>query len=63
VENARLRTKTNCIAAQGTRGGGIYVIDTVGCEAAIEVVYTASADLSTSHARLGHANIRGIVNM
>jgi hypothetical protein len=39
------------------------VLDTVGCEATSEVVCTAGADLSTWHARLGHANIRGIANM
>jgi GAG-pre-integrase domain len=39
------------------------VLDTVGCEATSKVVCTAGADLSTWHARFGHAKKCGIANM
>jgi GAG-pre-integrase domain len=62
-EKCTIKNRNNCIVAQGTRRDGIYVLDTVKWEAAIDVVCMASAELSMWHARLGHANIRGIENM
>jgi hypothetical protein len=47
--------KNKCIAAQGTRRGGIYALGTIGSEFASEVACTAGADLSMWHDRLGHA--------
>jgi hypothetical protein len=55
--------KMQCIAAQRNGKGGIYVLDIIGSEVTSEVAYTASADFSMWHARIGHASIEGIANM
>jgi Integrase core domain/GAG-pre-integrase domain len=51
------------ICAQATRKGGMYVLDTVSGGIQGGTACTANVSISLWHARLGHANMRGIADM
>jgi transposase InsO family protein len=50
------------ICAQATKKGGMYVLDTVSGGVQGGTACTADVSISLWHARLGHANMRGIAN-
>jgi GAG-pre-integrase domain len=51
------------ICAQPTKKGGMYVLDTVSGGVQGGTACRADVSISLWHARLGHANMRGIANM
>jgi hypothetical protein len=51
------------ICAQATKKGGMYVLDTMSGGVQGGTACTADVSISLWHARLGHANMRGIASM
>jgi Integrase core domain/GAG-pre-integrase domain len=58
-----IRNKNHLIVSLETKKEIVYELGAISCDVQSEFACTAGADLSTCHARFGHANIRGIASM